>query len=84
MNSLIDVWGSMGLSCIVNNLPSKNILKTELSEEAIGLAEKYIEEKVVGKSSRAAITLLSCPRNFLGLRKNSPQKCSPSRAPKLY
>lgn len=37
----------------VETIPKKNILKTELSEEAILLAERYLEEKVVGKSSRA-------------------------------
>ena len=37
----------------VKNIPGKNLLRVELSEEAIILAEKYLEEKVVGKSSRA-------------------------------
>jgi len=37
----------------VQTIPKRNILKTELSEEAVLLAEKYLEEKVVGKSSRA-------------------------------
>jgi hypothetical protein len=37
----------------VNSIPEKNILRTELTEEAVLLAEKYLEEKVVGRSSRA-------------------------------
>lgn len=37
----------------VKSIPKKNILQTELSEEAVLLAEKYLEAKVVGKSSRA-------------------------------
>lgn len=37
----------------VSNIPMKNLFRTKLTEEAIILAEKYIEEKVVGKSSRA-------------------------------
>lgn len=37
----------------VKSIPGKNLLRVELSEEAILLAEKYLEEKVVGKSSRA-------------------------------
>jgi hypothetical protein len=37
----------------VENIPGKNLLRAELSEEAILLAEKYIEENVVGKSSKA-------------------------------
>jgi len=37
----------------VRGIPAKNLLRAELSEEAIFLAEKYLEEKVVGKSSRA-------------------------------
>lgn len=37
----------------VKTIPKKNLLKTKLSKEAIILAEKYLEEKVVGKSSRA-------------------------------
>lgn len=37
----------------VNSIPNKNIIRTELTEEAILLAEKYLEEKVVGKLSRA-------------------------------
>lgn len=37
----------------VENIPEKNLLRAELNEEAILLAEKYIEEIVVGKSSRA-------------------------------
>ena len=36
----------------VNSIPQKNIQRIQLSEEAIVLAEKYLEEKVVGKSSR--------------------------------
>ncbi len=36
----------------VNSIPKKNIQRIQLSEEAILLAEKYLEEKVVGKSSR--------------------------------
>lgn len=37
----------------VKNIPEKNVMRTQLTEEAIFLAEKYIEEKVVGKTSRA-------------------------------
>ncbi len=37
----------------VESIPKKNVLRTKLSEEAILLAEKYLKEKVVGKSSRA-------------------------------
>jgi hypothetical protein len=37
----------------VSSIPEKNILRVELTEEAILLAEKYLEEKVVGRSSRA-------------------------------
>ncbi len=37
----------------VTSIPLKNIIKTELTEEAIILAEKYLKENVVGKSSRA-------------------------------
>ena len=36
----------------VSSIPEKNVQQTEISEEAILLAEKYLEEKVVGKSSR--------------------------------
>lgn len=37
----------------VSSIPPRNILRTELTEEAIILAEKYLKENVVGKSSRA-------------------------------
>lgn len=37
----------------VKSIPEKNLLRVELCEEAILLAEKYMEERVVGKSSRA-------------------------------
>lgn len=37
----------------VESIPKKNLKKVKLSEEAVLLAEKYIEEKIVGKSSRA-------------------------------
>lgn len=37
----------------VQKIPDKNIIKTELNEEAVLLAEKYLEEEVVGESSRA-------------------------------
>lgn len=37
----------------INAIPEKNIVRVELSEEAVLLAEKYLEAKVVGKSSRA-------------------------------
>ncbi len=37
----------------VKSIPDRNIFKAELTEEAVLLAEKYIEEKVDGKSSRA-------------------------------
>ena len=36
----------------VYSIPEKNILRVELTEEAILLAERYLAEKVVGKSSR--------------------------------
>lgn len=37
----------------VDSLPKNIIQKIELSEEAIGLAEQYIIENVVGKASKA-------------------------------
>ena len=37
----------------VKSIPAKNIQRTELTEEAVILAEKYLKEKVVGKLSRA-------------------------------
>ena len=37
----------------LNSLPEKQIEKVRLSSEAIELADKYIEAKVVGKTSRA-------------------------------
>lgn len=37
----------------VQSIPEKNILRTKLTEEAILLAENYLEEKIVSKSSRA-------------------------------
>lgn len=37
----------------VKSIPGNNLLKTELTEETILLAEKYLKEKVVGKTSRA-------------------------------
>jgi len=37
----------------VDSIPGKNIQRVELDEEAILLAENYLKEKVVGKSSRA-------------------------------
>lgn len=36
----------------VDSIPAKNIQRTKLTEEAILLAERYLEEGVVGKSSR--------------------------------
>ena len=36
----------------VSSLPEKNQIITELTEEAVLLAERYLDEKVVGKSSR--------------------------------
>ena len=36
----------------VKSLPEKNLIRTELTEEAILLAEKYLDGKVVGKTSR--------------------------------
>lgn len=36
----------------LKNLPSKNIEFLEINPETIGLADKYIEENVVGKTSR--------------------------------
>jgi hypothetical protein len=37
----------------VKSIPAKYIKKVELTEESILLAEKYLEENVVGKASRA-------------------------------
>lgn len=37
----------------VKSIPEKNIIRVDLAEEAILLAEQYLKEKVVGKSSRA-------------------------------
>ena len=37
----------------VESIPQKNIQRVELTEEAVVLSEKYLQEKVVGKSSRA-------------------------------
>lgn len=37
----------------VESIPESSLIRTELSEEAINLEENYIDEKVVGKSSRA-------------------------------
>ncbi|NOX87070.1 MAG: type II toxin-antitoxin system VapC family toxin [Chlorobi bacterium] len=37
----------------INSIPKKNFLYVELTEEAIILSEKYLKEKVVGKSNRA-------------------------------
>lgn len=37
----------------VRNIPEKNLIRTELTEEAVLLAEKYLSEKVVGQTSRA-------------------------------
>lgn len=37
----------------VKSIPERNLCQIQLSEEAILLAEKYLQEKVVGKSSRA-------------------------------
>lgn len=37
----------------VATIPEKHLQRTELTEEAVLLANKYIEENVVGKSSRA-------------------------------
>jgi len=37
----------------VASIPEKNILRVELTEEAVLLAEKYLAVEVVGKSSRA-------------------------------
>ena len=37
----------------VDSIPARNIQRVELMEEAILLAEKYLEEGVVGRSSRA-------------------------------
>ena len=37
----------------IESIPEKNILKVELTEEAILLAEKYLKENVVGNKSRA-------------------------------
>jgi len=36
----------------VDSIPKKNIRRVELDEESILLAEKYLKEEVVGKSSR--------------------------------
>jgi len=37
----------------VKSIPEKNLCQIQLSEEAILLAEKYLQEKVVSNSSRA-------------------------------
>ena len=37
----------------VKRIPEKNLWRVELSEDIILLAEKYLEAKVVGKTSRA-------------------------------
>lgn len=37
----------------VKSIPENNILRIKLTKEAILLAESYLDEKVVGKSSRA-------------------------------
>ncbi len=37
----------------VESIPESNILRVELTEEAVILAERYLAEKVVGTSSRA-------------------------------
>lgn len=37
----------------VRTIPEKNLIRTELTEEAVLLAEKYLSEKVVGQTSRA-------------------------------
>jgi hypothetical protein len=37
----------------VKTIPEKNVFRTDLTEEAVILAEKYLEEKVVGHTSRA-------------------------------
>lgn len=37
----------------VKSISKKNIIKTDLTEEAILLAEKYLEKNVVGNKSRA-------------------------------
>ena len=37
----------------IETIPQNNIMRVELTQEAILLAEQYIKEKVVGKSSRA-------------------------------
>ena len=37
----------------VDSIPNQIIQQTDLSEEAVWLAEQYIEEEVVGKASRA-------------------------------
>ena len=37
----------------MKSIPENNILRIKLTKEAILLAESYLDEKVVGKSSRA-------------------------------
>lgn len=37
----------------VNSLPRKNIIRTQLNEEAVVLAEAYLSANVVGRTSRA-------------------------------
>lgn len=37
----------------VNSIPNNNLIEVNLTEEAIDLAEQYINENVVGNSSRA-------------------------------
>jgi hypothetical protein len=43
----------MKVKQFVNSIPEKNILRVELTEESVLLAERYLAEGVVGKSSRA-------------------------------
>lgn len=38
---------------LIDSLPKEQIQKVKLTQEAIELADKYIEEKVVGKTCRA-------------------------------
>lgn len=37
----------------IKSIPERNLIRTELTEEAVILAEKYLSEKVVGQTSRA-------------------------------
>lgn len=43
------------VKAFVNSIPAKNIQNIEITEEAVLLAEKYLSEKVVGKTSKTRL-----------------------------